>query len=154
MTTTSIASCPICQQLASISAGAHPRYIATLDHCAVVLHDQQGQRGWCVLQLREHIEHLADLPLAVQQEVFGEVARVAGAVRAITGCRRINYECLGNVAAHVHWHVIPRYETDHDPRTPVWGFPPALLAANLEPNEESALTTSIREALTGPKATG
>ncbi len=153
MTTTAIASCSICQQLASISAGLHPRYIAMLDHCAVVLHDQQGQRGWCVLQLREHIEHLADLPLAVQREVFGEVALTAGAVRAVTGCRRINYECLGNVAAHVHWHIIPRYATDFDVKAPVWGFPPAAIGTVLDAADQASLIGDLQAAIVAARST-
>ena len=140
-------SCPICQQLASIAAGSNPRYIATLDHCAVILHDQQGQRGWCVLQLREHIEHLADLPLAVQREIFGEVAQIAGAVRRVTGCQRINYECLGNMAAHVHWHIIPRYASDFDVKSPVWGFPPAVLSVSLDGEEQVRLISELRTAI-------
>ena len=42
---------------------------------------------------------------------------MAAAIRAVFDPKRINYECLGNIQPHVHWHLIPRYEGDHpDPR--------------------------------------
>jgi diadenosine tetraphosphate (Ap4A) HIT family hydrolase len=139
--------CPICQQVESAHAGTHPRHITTLPHCSVVLHDQQGQRGWCVLQLRSHAEHLADLPVSQQQEIFGEVAAVAAAIRTVTGCTRINYECLGNIAHHIHWHIIPRYPTDENPRAAVWGFQPETLGRTLDPADQTALIAAIRSAI-------
>ena len=27
---------------------------------------------------------------------------------------KMNYACYGNQAPHVHWHIIPRYESDPD----------------------------------------
>lgn len=141
------ADCVICQQIERVQEGTHPGLIAQLPLCNVVLHTQQGQRGWCVLHLREHHEHLAELPLAVQADIFTEVALVAGVVRSVTGCRRINYECLGNVAAHVHWHIIPRYTTDHDVRAPVWGFPSSVLDAPIDEPTRAALIARIAAAL-------
>ncbi len=82
-----------------------------------------------MLVLRNHVEHLAELTLDNQRAVFGEVAMVAAAIRRVftpSGSGpdvrplRINYECLGNQVAHVHWHVIPRHADDPQPRDTVW----------------------------------
>jgi len=112
-----------------------------------MLHEQQGLPGWCVLWLKDHREHLSDLSPAVQAAIFGEVARVAGAIRAVVKPRRINYECLGNVTAHVHWHVIPRYQTDPEPRAPIWGWPKPQLDGNMPPEVRIKLAANLRAAL-------
>ena len=44
----------------------------------------------------------------------------AQAVRKGFAPVRINYECLGNTLAHIHWHVIPRFEWDPQPESPIW----------------------------------
>ena len=33
---------------------------------------------------------------------------------------KMNHACLGNVDAHVHWHLIPRYESEADHRNHPW----------------------------------
>ena len=33
---------------------------------------------------------------------------------------KLNYEALGNGTPHVHWHLVPRYESDPHPRGPIW----------------------------------
>lgn len=128
--------------------------IAELRHTAIFLNDQQGCRGWCVCVLKEHVEHMDELPLDAQREVFGEVARVARAVRAVFpvsgvggGPPRINYECLGNVAAHIHWHVIPRHAGDPTPRATVWGWDAAVLKGNVGADERRELADALRTAL-------
>lgn len=145
------ADCPLCARL--VAPGPLDR-IAELDRTVVFLNDQQGCRGWCVCVLKEHVEHMDELPLEVQREVFGEVARVARAVRAVFpvsgaggGPPRINYECLGNVAAHIHWHVIPRHADDPTPRAAVWGWDAAALKGNVSADERRALADALRTAL-------
>lgn len=101
--------CPACGRVARVRSGEDPELIAELSESYAVLGDSQHWEGWCVLLLKEHHEHLADLPIERQTRLFGDVARVAAAIRAVCSPRRINYECLGNVLAHVHWHVVPRY---------------------------------------------
>ena len=118
-------SCPLCTAVESRNASS--RYIADLAHTVVFLGERQNPRGWCVLVLKDHAEHLADLQPDTQKEIFGEVAHVAGAIRAVftptVGAMpplRLNYECLGNQVPHIHWHVIPRHADDPDPRSTVW----------------------------------
>lgn len=143
--------CPLCRCLTH----AEPlTLIATLRHTTVFLNDQQGCRGWCACVLNGHTEHMDELPLDAQREVFGEVARVARAIRAVFpksgaggGPPRMNYECLGNVTAHIHWHVIPRHAGDPTPRAAVWGWDAPTLKGNVSTEERRALADAIRAAL-------
>lgn len=137
--------CVLCERARLARAGGYPLAVMELDETVVVLHEHQAYAGWCVLLLKEHAEHLADLPIARQERVFGEVARVAAAVRAAFSPRRINYECLGNVAGHVHWHVIPRYAepVDPEPRATVWVRPKAELECGVEAGRARELISRI-----------
>lgn len=146
--------CPICRTLAGI--GSHPWVVAELGETWVVLGDNQGCPGWCVLLLKEHHEHLAELPLGRQTRVFAEVARVAAAIRAVfpTGGRgggpvRINYECLGNLVAHVHWHVVPRHADDPEPTKPVWAWPEERLKGAMSDDARRELVAKLKQALSG-----
>lgn len=66
----------------------------------------------------------------------------AGPVRAVpSGPIRINYECLGNVVAHVHWHLIPRRASDPDPGATVWVRP--------APETDCGCDDALRDAIVG-----
>jgi diadenosine tetraphosphate (Ap4A) HIT family hydrolase len=121
--------------------------IAALRESVVILGENQGAKGWCTLVLHEHREHLAELPIARQQALFGEVAQVAGAVRRVFGPIRINYECLGNVVGHVHWHVVPRHGGDLTPRATVWGWTAEQLRGTLSEAERVELAGELRAAI-------
>lgn len=133
--------CPACTRLFALAAGHDPLYIASLRESVVMLHAHQRWRGWCVLWLRDHAEHLHELNNDRQQRLWHDVADVARAVANVTACRRINYENLGNVVNHVHWHVIPRFEAgvDPDPGAPVWVRP--------KPELECGVADDVRDDL-------
>jgi diadenosine tetraphosphate (Ap4A) HIT family hydrolase len=117
------ASCPLCARLADPAA----LRICELRESVVFLHEHQRYEGWCVLVLKEHAEQLHALPVPRQVRLWEDVAQVAGAIVRCFSPRRLNYECLGNVAGHVHWHVIPRYvePVDPEPGATVWVRPAA-----------------------------
>ena len=128
-----------------------------------MLHKHQpftgGVGGWCTLWLKDHHEHLALLPVKRQAKLAEDVAELAAAMhRALTplGMRRINYECLGNVVAHVHWHLIPRFDRpmDPEPGATVWVRPGAELECGVSNELRDCLVASIREALLAPGTTG
>ncbi len=146
--------CPLCQSADNLFL------IATLAHTHVVLGDNQGCPAWCVCVLRGHIEHMDELPFETQQAVFTEVALVARAIRGwtmqhapecglqpVNTSPRINYECLGNQVAHIHWHVIPRHAGDPDPRNPVWGWSKDQLAGTLSPEQRHTVADQLRTLL-------
>jgi diadenosine tetraphosphate (Ap4A) HIT family hydrolase len=145
--------CPLCQ--ASSKAQREGRLLARLEWCDVLLAETQGSPGWCVLVLREHVEHLDALAIGVQAAIFAEVALVARAIRAAFpesgvggGPPRINYECLGNQVPHVHWHVIPRHAGDPGPRDVVWVWPAPQRTGAMPEAERHDLARRLRLAMT------
>jgi diadenosine tetraphosphate (Ap4A) HIT family hydrolase len=140
-------TCPLCDNLRIIERGDHESTIEELSETFAVLSEKQGCRGWSVLILKDHHEHLADLPPAQQARVFEDVSRMAAAVRRVFGPVRINYECLGNQVSHVHWHIIPRHRDDPDPRNAIWGWPAERLAGCMNAVERRELAAKLRAAL-------
>lgn len=147
-------SCPLCKSLRSVAAGTHSRWIKSFHECHLLLGENQGCPGWCVLVLKEHVEHMSELSIPRQQRVFAEVARVAAAVRAEFptngkggGPVRINYECLGNQVAHIHWHIIPRHADDPEPTKAVWGWSEERLKGTMTAQEREGLMVRLRERL-------
>lgn len=131
--------------------------IADLELSRVFLGDNQGCAGWCVLMLRSHVEHLDELAVDRQAELFREVAAVARAIREVFptsgaggGPPRINYECLGNQTPHIHWHVIPRHADDPEPRSAVWGRGPEQLKGSMTKAQREELAGKLRAALDSP----
>ena len=41
-----------------------------------------------------------------------EVSTVAAALHRAFSPAKINYELLGNMVPHMHWHIVPRWEGD------------------------------------------
>jgi diadenosine tetraphosphate (Ap4A) HIT family hydrolase len=130
--------CPLCAAVDAARAGASPLLIAELSETFALLGENQGCPGWTVLLLKDHAEHLAGLPPERQRRVWDDVVLAAAAVRAEFpgsgaegGPVRINYECLGNQVAHVHWHLIPRHAGDPEPTRPVWSWPPEQLRGTM-----------------------
>lgn len=142
-----VSNCPACTRLGAIRTD--PLFITELRESVVVLHAHQPVEGWCVLLLKDHAEHLHELSLERQQRLWADVGDVARAVDAAFSPRRINYECLGNVMAHVHWHVIPRYlpPVDPEPGATVWVRPASWLDCGVEADRARAVIARIREAV-------
>jgi diadenosine tetraphosphate (Ap4A) HIT family hydrolase len=145
-------SCPACERLERIRSGSDPFFLAELRESFALLHKHQPLPGWCTLWLKDHHEQLGLLPRQRQARLAEDVADVAAAMhRALPGLRRINYECLGNVVAHVHWHLIPRYDRplDPDPGATVWVRP----GAEIECGVEDALRDNLVSRLLGALGT-
>lgn len=149
-----MSQCEICARIREIRSGRCSVLILELGETFAVLGENQGCPGWCVLLLKDHEEHLADLPPERQQRIFADVARTAAAIRAAFpssgkagGPPRINYECLGNVVPHIHWHIIPRHADDPEPLKPVWNWPPEQLRGTMTEPQREELARRLRSGL-------
>lgn len=145
-------NCEICARLAQCRAGTHPGLIAELDTGFAVLGNSQQFEGYSLLLCKEPVTELDQLPSPMRLRHLEEMAQLASAVGRATGAWKLNYEALGNVVHHMHWHVFPRRESDAAPRAPVWtqmhapGSTPAE-RDRLDPERHAPLIRAIRDQL-------
>jgi len=90
------------------------------DNLRVVLVDDADHPGFCRVIWNAHVREMTDLQPPQIARLMDAVFAVEHAVRTVLAPHKINLASLGNLTPHLHWHVIPRYETDaHFPRL-VW----------------------------------
>lgn len=89
----------------------------------LVLNRDQFFPGYCLLFTRKHVTELFHLERDARQELMEEVSLVAAALSRLYKPEKINYELLGNMVPHIHWHLVPRFS--HDPLwpRPIWSEP-------------------------------
>lgn len=150
-------TCEICQRLAACRDGTHPGLIAELDTGYAVLGDSQFFRGYSILLCKSPATELDELPPSTRLRYLEEMSQLAQAVRKVTAAHKINYECLGNLVHHLHFHVFPRRLSDPDPKAPVWGQMPSAgeaAAYRLDSEKDRPLMQQIRHELSAIRAGG
>lgn len=89
----------------------------------VVLVDDADYPGSCRVIWKRHVAEMTDLEEDERRHLMGAVFAVESALRQTLHPDKINLASLGNVAPHLHWHVIPRRRDDrHFPRS-IWSAP-------------------------------
>lgn len=97
--------------------------IAEFDCCRLMLNRDQFFPGYSFLFTRQHVTELFHLDKDVRAAVMEEISTVASALYTIFKPDKMNYELIGNMVPHIHWHIVPRFRTDPLwPRT-VWADP-------------------------------
>jgi diadenosine tetraphosphate (Ap4A) HIT family hydrolase len=139
-------TCPLCDTLARLRPGDRS-HIAELSESTLILGDNQGCPGWCVLILKDHHEHLELLPADRRMRLLDDVAAIGAALRMAFSPLRINYASFCNQVPHLHWHIMPRREGDPFPKDPVWAWPEAAQRGDADEHQRRRLIESIRTAL-------
>jgi diadenosine tetraphosphate (Ap4A) HIT family hydrolase len=119
--------------------------VTELEHSFVVLNRDQFFPGYTLLFTKQHATELFHLDPAVRSGLMEEVSRVAEALFTLFQPDKINYELLGNMVPHIHWHLVPRRSDE-----PLWPRPIWSEAHNellLSPQEYRERTRLIRQAL-------
>ncbi|MBT0652697.1 HIT family protein [Geomobilimonas luticola] len=119
--------------------------IAELPHCYVLLNRDQFFPGYCFVFTKDHVTELFHLEQEVRTAVMEEVTSVAAALYRLFQPAKINYELLGNMVPHMHWHLIPRFATDSLWPRPIWAEPHAEV--HLTPADYAERIAKIRENL-------
>lgn len=133
--------CPICTKWED----EPEQRIAELAHTYVSLNRDQFFTGYCFVYTKEHVTELFHLAPEVRNAVMDEVTAVAQALYNLYLPDKINYELLGNMAPHMHWHVVPRRRSDALWPRPHWSEPHQELILTNE--EYAAEVIRIRRAL-------
>lgn len=137
----SVAGCPMCRRWEEHSE----LRIAELEHSFVVLNRDQYFPGYTLLFTKLHTTELFHLDRTVRAELMEEVCTLAQALYSQFKPDKINYELLGNMVPHIHWHLVPRFATDPLWPRPIWAEAHEDLI--LAPEEYTQRIQLIRQAL-------
>ena len=113
------------------------RPVGDMPLCRVLLINDANYPWLLLVPRRLQTVEIIDLEYIEQAQLMGEIAEAARALKAITGCDKINIAALGNVVPQLHVHVIARSRGDAAWPRPVWNAVPARAY------EESALSKLI-----------
>ena len=75
---------------------------------------------WLILVPRRSVTEITDLAAEDRGMLIEEVATASRALRAVTGCEKLNIAALGNIVRQLHVHLIARSPTDPGWPEPVW----------------------------------
>jgi diadenosine tetraphosphate (Ap4A) HIT family hydrolase len=87
----------------------------------VLLIDDANYPWILLVPRRPNIVEIVDLGEADRVQLMAEIATASKAIKAMSGCRKINVAALGNVVPQLHVHVIARGPGDPAWPKPVWG---------------------------------
>ncbi|HET7774652.1 MAG TPA: HIT family protein [Burkholderiaceae bacterium] len=69
---------------------------------------------------QNHVRELSDLLPAEQSELMQAVFTIERVMRNTLKPHKMNLASFGNMAPHVHWHLIPRWPDDAHFPQPTW----------------------------------
>ncbi|MET0384155.1 MAG: HIT family protein [Burkholderiaceae bacterium] len=90
---------------------------------------------------RAHVAEWSDLGAADRTTAMEAVTAVERALRDALAPTKINLASLGNVVAHLHWHVIARFDWDSRFPAPVW----AAAVRDVDPPAAARLSVGLEE---------
>ena len=97
-------------------------YIASLDTCELLLMND-SRWHWLILVPRiEEAVEWHELFTDQRQDIDFEIANTASALKAVSGCEKINIASLGNMVRQLHIHIVARYSGDANWPGPIWGY--------------------------------
>ncbi len=112
-------TCPLCNKWRD-----EPELrVAELERSFVLLNRDQFFSGYCFVVAKEHVTELFHLDPVERATIMEEVTAVAAALAGAFRPDKVNYELLGNMEPHMHWHIVPRFRTDPLWPRPIWSEP-------------------------------
>ncbi|CAM4052816.1 HIT family protein [Comamonas aquatilis] len=107
------ATCPLCDSDGGtlIWSGAKLRVIRA---------QEAGFPGFYRVVWTAHVAEFSDLSAADRSLCMEAVTVVERVLREQLSPTKINLAALGNMVAHLHWHVIARYDWDSHFPAPIW----------------------------------
>jgi diadenosine tetraphosphate (Ap4A) HIT family hydrolase len=90
---------------------------------------------------RAGASEIIDLDPPERAQLMEEIARAAEALKALTGCHKLNIAAIGNVVPQLHIHIVARRRDDPAWPKPVWG---AVPARPYDPAERERLVAALR----------
>lgn len=147
--------CPFCRKLADLAALPAWEVVWRFPHSIALMGPWQFFHGYCILVSKQHATELSGLNDGTRRGYLDEMCLLARAIEGGFKPHKLNYELLGNLVPHLHWHLFPRSADDPQRLKPVWldldkaDSDPAM-RGRLEAKERdrAATATILRQQLT------
>jgi diadenosine tetraphosphate (Ap4A) HIT family hydrolase len=114
--TPALPACPLC-------ASHGGELVWRSDALRVVLPEEPDYPGFTRVIWNPHAAEMTDLPETDRDALMRVVWTVERTQRTALAPDKVNLASFGNLVAHLHWHVIPRWRDDRHFPQPVWGAP-------------------------------
>lgn len=138
-------ACLVCKRIEMIKRNENRYFVKELKTGYVVLGDSQYFKGYTLFLCKYHVSELFTLEPSVQSLFMEEMVIVAKAVKKAFSADKMNYECLGNGDAHLHWHLFPRRNNDTPQSGPVWWVPYELMNDKKYQLDDNQLNEQIKK---------
>ena len=124
--------CDMCKVIGQIKNGENPWFVKEMETGYVIFGWNQHFYGYVIFICKEHVTELWELSENFRKEYLNEMTLVAKAVKEAFRAEKMNYECLGNGDAHLHFHLFPRVSGDlgkhgDKGKGPVWWLPKRIM---------------------------
>lgn len=141
-------NCPLCERVSLTKNKNYPYLVHEFKHSYLMLGEHQFFQGYCVLVAKDHFKEMTDIPSPAQEEIFQELMQASKAIEKAFTPAKMNLCSLGNVVAHVHWHLFPRYREDANFSDPPWLRMKEFDSAKVSPDIALENIKKIRNYLT------
>jgi len=118
--------------------------LGDLPLCRALLHRDANYPWLLLVPRRAGAVEMIDLEPADRVQLMGEIAEASRALKALTGCDKINVAAIGNAVPQLHVHIIARFRGDAAWPRPVWNTVPAR---SYEPDALEARIAALRREL-------
>jgi diadenosine tetraphosphate (Ap4A) HIT family hydrolase len=108
--------CPLCETDGGL-------LVFKNDQLRVVRAVEAGFPAFYRVVWNAHVAEFSDLSADERSTCMSAVSEVEQVLREQLQPTKINLAALGNMVAHLHWHVIARFEWDTHFPAPVWSTP-------------------------------
>ncbi len=132
-------TCPLC-------SASDESVVWSDGSCRVIRVEDADYPGYCRVIWNAHVVEMTDLEARQRDRLLAVVLATETALRRLMEPDKINLASFGNVVAHLHWHVIPRFRDDRHFPEPVWGTARRTGARHDAPSD-AELATAIDAAL-------
>lgn len=106
--------CIYCEKGAALNALM--KEIAELTECTLYMHRDQTHPGRVILAVKRHIRKITELSREEYMRLMGDVYDAAEALTKVYHPGKLNLLIFGDKSAHMHIHLVPKYENGKD-----WG---------------------------------
>jgi len=106
--------CRLCAKLGVATGGQSFIFVHEFRSSMLLVGDHQYYPGYCLLVAKRHEREIHDLPPELRTALFEELMMAGEAIASAFQPWKLNYASFGNVDEHIHWHIMPRYESDPD----------------------------------------